>query len=117
MSTLQASLAAGLLTAVLAAAAQAAGDHADHGASAHRHEAAGAATGSAQAEVRRIDREGRRLTLRHGEIAGLDMPAMTMVFDVQDPALLDGLAVGDKVDFQLVERDGRLVVTGIAPVR
>jgi Cu(I)/Ag(I) efflux system protein CusF len=59
----------------------------------------------AEGEVRRIDRDTGRLTLRHGEIRHLEMPAMTMVFQVQTLGLLDGLKVGDKVRFR-AERAG-----------
>ena len=52
------------------------------------------------AEVRRIDRPGNRITLRHGEIKNLDMPAMTMVFQVKDPALLERVKEGDKIKFK-----------------
>jgi len=62
-------------------------------------------------EVRKIDREGRKLTLKHGDIKHLDMPAMTMVFRVQDAAMLDGLAVGDRVRFRVIKADGGFVVT------
>ena len=63
------------------------------------------ATGSARGEVRKIDLAQGKLTVRHGEIQGLDMPAMTMVFAVRDKRLLDGLKVGDTVGFT-VQREG-----------
>ena len=53
----------------------------------------------AEGEIRRIDKEQKKLTIRHGPIASLDMPPMTMVFQVKDPALLDNVKVGDKVRF------------------
>ena len=43
----------------------------------------------AEGEVRRVDKEGARVTIKHGEIRNLDMPPMTMVFQVRDKALLD----------------------------
>jgi Cu/Ag efflux protein CusF len=51
-------------------------------------------------EVRRIDKDANTLTLRHGPLVNLGMPAMTMVFRVKDPAMLDKVIVGDKVKFQ-----------------
>lgn len=54
----------------------------------------------AEGEVRRIDKAARKITLRHGEIKSLDMPPMTMVFQVSDPALLDKVSAGDKVRFR-----------------
>jgi Cu(I)/Ag(I) efflux system protein CusF len=67
----------------------------------------------AQAEVRRVDRDGRKLTLKHGEIRNLDMPPMTMVFQVSDPAMLDAVKVGDTIRFKAIERSGTYVVTEI----
>jgi Cu(I)/Ag(I) efflux system protein CusF len=71
------------------------------------------ADGYAQAEVRRVDRDGRKLTLRHGEIRNLDMPPMTMVFQVGDPAMLDAVKAGDTIRFKAIERSGTYVVTEI----
>jgi len=31
-------------------------------------------------EVRKVDKEAKKITLRHGPLPNLDMPAMTMVF-------------------------------------
>ena len=53
----------------------------------------------AQAEIRKIDLENKKITLKHGEIKNLDMPSMTMVFVVKDTAMLDKLAANDKVMF------------------
>jgi Cu(I)/Ag(I) efflux system protein CusF len=54
---------------------------------------------TAEAEIRKIDLENKKITLKHGDIKNLDMPAMTMVFAVKDPALLDTVKAGDKVVF------------------
>lgn len=64
-------------------------------------------------EVTRIDKAQAKLTLRHGEIKSLDMPAMTMVFRVRDPKWLDEVAVGDKVRFAVEKRDGAYTVTAL----
>jgi Cu(I)/Ag(I) efflux system periplasmic protein CusF len=75
--------------------------------------AAVAAADLAEGEVRKVDKPASKLTLRHGEIRHLDMPPMTMVFQVRNPALLDKVKVGDKVRFQ-AEKDGTaFVVTAI----
>ncbi|MBB3181821.1 copper-binding protein [Variovorax sp. Sphag1AA] len=66
-----------------------------------------------EGEVRKVDRESGKLTLRHGPLTNLDMPAMTMVFAVSDPRFLDGLNEGDKVRFTADRKDGKLVVTAI----
>ena len=65
------------------------------------------------AEVRRIDKEGARLTLKHAEIKSMDMPAMTMVFRVRDKAMLEGLSVGDRVRVQAVREAGQFVVVAL----
>ena len=69
----------------------------------------------ADGEVRKIDRDAGRLTLRHGPLRNLDMPGMTMVFDVADAAVLDRLRPGEKVRFQAGKVDGRFVVVRIEP--
>lgn len=64
-------------------------------------------------EVRKIDKDAKKLTLRHAPIKNLDMPAMTMVFQVKDLAMLDQVKVGDKVKFQAEKIGGALTVTQI----
>ncbi|RQP21797.1 copper-binding protein [Piscinibacter terrae] len=64
-------------------------------------------------EVRKIDKENKKITLKHGEIKNLGMPGMTMVFQVKDPAVLDTLKQGDKVMFKAEKANGALVVTEI----
>jgi Cu(I)/Ag(I) efflux system protein CusF len=71
------------------------------------------ATDMASGEVRKIDKAAGKITLKHGDIKSLDMPAMTMVFQVRDPALLDKVKPGDKVRFSAESREGALVVTAI----
>ena len=72
----------------------------------------------ADAEVRKVDKENRKLTLKHGEIKSLDMPPMTMVFGVRDPKLLDQVKAGDKIRFSAVdEGGGKLSVTSIEPAQ
>lgn len=67
----------------------------------------------ADGEVRRIDKDAKKITLRHGPISNLDMPAMTMVFQVKDAAMLDKVNVGDKVKFSAEKTGGAYTVTGI----
>jgi Cu/Ag efflux protein CusF len=63
--------------------------------------------------VQRIDTAAGKITLRHGAIVNLDMPAMTMVFRAQPPNLLDKLKVADKVKFHAESINGALTVTAI----
>lgn len=69
----------------------------------------------ADGEIRRIDRDAQKITIRHGPIPNLNMPAMSMVFQVSDPALLDRAKTGDKVKFTAVQDRGAYVVTRIEP--
>jgi Cu(I)/Ag(I) efflux system protein CusF len=62
-------------------------------------------------EVRKIDKEARKITIKHGEIKELDMPPMSMVFTLKDPAVLENFKVGDKVKFKVVREDGKMLVT------
>jgi Cu/Ag efflux protein CusF len=71
----------------------------------------------AEGEVRKIDPEAGKLTLRHGRIDTLDMPGMTMVFRVADRSLLADLKEGDKVRFAAERSGGALTVTRIEVVR
>nr|WP_235587570.1 copper-binding protein [Tepidimonas taiwanensis] len=66
--------------------------------------------------MRRIDAAARKLTLRHGDIPDLDMPPMTMVFQVRDAALLQGLQPGARVHFRAEKASGTYFVTEIKPV-
>lgn len=69
-------------------------------------------------EVRKIDRDAGKITIKHGEIKHMEMPPMTMVFVAQDPALLDKTSVGAKIRFMATRDDkGRMVVTEIQPAK
>lgn len=68
-------------------------------------------------EVRRVDKDEKKLTIRHGPIQNLDMPAMTMVFQVNDLALLDNVSAGDKIKFTAEKIGGVFTVTGIEPAK
>ena len=67
----------------------------------------------ADGEVRKVDMEYKKITIKHGEIKNLDMPGMTMVFGVKDAALLDKIKAGDKVKFSAEKSGGAIVVTNI----
>ena len=66
-------------------------------------------------EIQKIDKDTGRLTIRHGEIRNLGMPAMTMVFATKDKSMADKVRTGDKIRFKAVNENGKLVVTDIAP--
>ena len=114
------------LAAALATPALAAESHADHdpatpqGMARHLQMMQGASAAAAAAAaahpteglVRKIDRAAGKITLRHGAMAG--MPAMTMVYRVQDKAMLDGLQPGDTVLFRAEKIDGYDTLTALS---
>ena len=71
----------------------------------------------AEAEVRRVDKDARKVTLKHGPIKSLDMPPMTMVFQVRDAALLERMTVGEKILFSAEKQQGAYVVTDVKPAK
>jgi len=83
--------------------------------------AAPAATASAadmaDGEIRKVDKSTKTLKIKHGEIKSLDMPAMTMLFQVKDPAMLDLVKVGDKVKFRADNSGGPIIVTDIQVIK
>lgn len=113
-------IASTLLVAALlsgpALAQQKADDHSAHHAATPATAAANSAD-MADGEVRKIDKDAGKLTLKHGEIKNLDMPPMTMVFQVKDAALLDKVKAGDKVKFRVEKTNSGYVVTVIEMVQ
>jgi len=63
-----------------------------------------------EAEVRKVDLSAGKITLKHGEIKNLEMPPMTMVFQVPNPGLLGGIKAGDKVRFTADKVNGAYTV-------
>lgn len=70
-----------------------------------------------EGEVRKVDKEAKKITIRHGPLKNLDMPAMTMVFQVKDPAMLDQLKAGDKIRFSAEKTGGAYTVTAMEPAK
>lgn len=68
-----------------------------------------------EAEVRKVDAAAGKVTLRHGDIPNLDMPGMTMAFQVRNVAQLNGLKVGDRVLFRADKANGAYVAVDITP--
>ncbi len=88
--------------------------HAGHGShdaqAGHAGHAASAPAGLIDGEVKKIAQEAGKITIRHGEIKNLNMPAMTMVMRVKDPAMLTQVKVGDKVRFAADRANGAVTV-------
>ena len=71
-------------------------------------------TGSlSDGEIRKVDKDAKKITIKHGPLQNLDMPAMTMVFQVKDPAFLDQVKAGDMVKFEAQKLGGAYTVTRI----
>ena len=68
-------------------------------------------------EVKKVDKDGGKVTIKHGDIKNLDMPGMTMVFRVKDATMLDQLKVGDKIKFAADNVNGKLTVTKVEIVK
>ena len=117
------SLALVMSTATTLAAAQesahaAHAGHAGHaGHAAHAVQEAPAARELTDGEVKKVDKEAGKVTLRHGEIKNLGMAPMTMVLRVREPAMLDALAVGDKVRFAAERVEGAITVVQLEKVQ
>lgn len=89
-------------------AAAAHGGHAAH--TAHASHKPGMAAELVDGEIRKVDKEAGKITIRHGELKNLGMPAMTMVFRVKDPAMLGQVKVGDKVKFMAEKVNGAITL-------
>ena len=76
-----------------------------------------ATPGMTDGEVRKIDKDAGKITIKHGDIKHMDMPGMTMVFVVKDKALLDKTAIGAKIQFMVMSESGQMVVTDIQPTK
>lgn len=72
-----------------------------------------APTAKAEAEVRRVEVATGRVQLKHGPIPNLDMPPMTMVFRVGNPAWLQQLKEGDRILFTAEKINGAYTVTSL----
>lgn len=78
---------------------------------------AGAEEALADGVVKKVDRAQGKLTIRHGPLKNLDMPPMTMVFRVQDVAMLDRVKPGDAIRFQAERVNGAFTVIRLEAVR
>jgi Cu(I)/Ag(I) efflux system protein CusF len=71
------------------------------------------AAGAADGEIRKVDKDAKKITIKHGPISSINMPPMTMVFQVKDPDMLDQVKTGDKVRFEAEKAGSAYVVTKI----
>lgn len=68
-----------------------------------------------EGEIRKVDKDAKKITIKHGDLKNLGMPPMTMVFQVQDPAALEQLKAGDKINFVAEKIGGKLTITKVEP--
>jgi len=68
-------------------------------------------------EVKKVDRDAGKVTIKHGPLTNLDMPGMTMVFRVKDPAMLDQVKEGDKIRFVADRVNGAITVVELKLVK
>lgn len=66
-----------------------------------------------EGEIKKVDMDQKKLTIKHGEIKNLGMPPMTMIFKVKDPAMLGTVKAGDKVMFVVEKLAEGFIVTTI----
>ena len=69
--------------------------------------------GSGSGEIRRIDVPSGKITIKHGAISALDLPAITLVYQI-DQTLLTDLQPGDKIKFTARRVNGEYVVVKIS---
>jgi Cu(I)/Ag(I) efflux system periplasmic protein CusF len=96
----------GMSSAPFAFAADA---HHGHGAS----QVAQASVAMTEGEVRKVDKSAGKITIKHGPLIKLEMPAMTMVFRVADSKMLDQVKPGDKIKFVADKVNGTLTVVAL----
>jgi len=79
----------------------------------HQHTHGAVQPTLSEGEVKKVDVDNAKVTIKHGDIPHLDMPAMTMVFTVKDKAMLENVKPGNKVRFLVIQVSGKLLVTDI----
>jgi Cu/Ag efflux protein CusF len=86
------------------------------------HHAASSTSAEADAamsegEVKKVDKDAGKITIKHGPLVNLEMPAMTMVFRVKAPVMLDQVKAGDKIRFVAEKVNGAITVTRLEPAK
>lgn len=102
------------VVALAPVAAIAAGDHANMPGM-NQTQQSSAATVLTDGEVKKVDTDQGKITIRHGPIENLGMPGMTMVFRVADPAMFSRFQAGDAIKFAADRVNGTLTVTRLEP--
>ena len=95
-----------------AVSVQAAGDHVDNGMAAPAAEMQ-----MVDGQVKKVDKAAGKVTLSHGPLTNLNMPAMTMAFKVSNAAWLDQMKSGDKIRFMADTVNGAITVVHFEPAK
>lgn len=111
--TLVAPLVVSLVFSLEATAADHSGMNMNMDMGAGKPAAADSAAAMSSGEVKKVDKDAGKITIKHGPLANLGMPGMTMVFRVANPAMLNQVKAGDKIAFVAEKKDGALTVTKI----
>ena len=98
-----------------AVSAQPASDHAGHAMASPS--AASAEMQMIDAQVKKVDKAAGKVTLSHGPLTNLNMPAMTMVLKVSNVAWLDQMKTGDKIRFMAENVNGAITVVHFEPAK
>ena len=64
----------------------------------------------AKGTIQKVDTKAKKITIKHGPLTNLDMPGMTMVFSVADPAMLEKAKEGSNIQFIADRVRGKLTV-------
>lgn len=64
-------------------------------------------------EIRRLDIDNKKITIKHEEIKNLDMPQMSMVFYVENSEILKGVKSGDQIEFIADQKGNKYFVKQI----
>lgn len=67
--------------------------------------------------VKKVDAQNGKVTLTHGEIANVQMPAMTMSYRIKQVQWLESIHAGDKVRFAMDKLNDEFVVVHIEAVK
>ena len=110
------------IAGVISMPAMAASHHeAAHGAAEHNHAAmstkAQPAMPWSDGQVKKVDKAAGKVTVSHGPLANLDMPAMTMIFRVKDIAWLNQMKSGDNIRFVAENINNSLTIVQVEPAK
>ncbi|RZI42533.1 copper-binding protein [Herbaspirillum sp. HC18] len=97
--------------AVLPFGVHAASSHSDSHHGAMQTASMESSASMSEGEVRKVDKDAKKITIKHGDLKNLGMPPMTMAFQVKDPTMLEQVKAGDKISFVADKMGSQLTVT------